>query len=130
VECFRWVPTPRTHGTNRDTHVVSRRTIDMAVTMQVSMDASLLGVTSQRSTCSAELLSTVAALAGVSKQHTVFMTCSGALVHTAAAAEINAVVIKNSLLSRGAEFPDCAGSFDGFGAGGGATAARLISLMS
>jgi hypothetical protein len=98
--------------------------------LQVNMDASLLGVTSQRSTCSAELLSTVAALAGVSKQHTVFMTCSGALVHTAAAAEIKAVVIKNSLLSRGAEFPGCAGSFDGFGAGGGATVARLISLMS
>jgi hypothetical protein len=73
------------------------------------MDASLLGMTSQRSTCSAELLSTVAALAGVSKQHAVFMTCSGALVHTACAAGMKAVVVKNSLLCRGAEHPSCAG---------------------
>mmetsp|Transcript_44050 Transcript_44050/g.84172 ORF Transcript_44050/g.84172 Transcript_44050/m.84172 type:complete len:400 (-) Transcript_44050:482-1681(-) len=108
-----------------DAAAAVRETLQQSSGGKMNMDAKLLGLDSKRSTVTAELLSTIAMVSGIPLQRSAFMTCSSSCVETANAAGMKSVVTKGSLLSRGAEYPYAAAIFDGYGNGGGATAARM-----
>jgi len=96
---------------------------------QLAVDSSVLGIRSQRATITTDLLQTITMLSGVPVSSAAFVTCSSNSVPTASTAGLMCFAVKNSLLTRGAQYSGTLSVFDGFGPGGGATISRIRALM-